>query len=188
MSEAVAPVIATGRLLATRTVQKEGRDTTTAVFNDALLEWETNRASIAARLLSYFDNASSGGEPLPQAWDEYSERVEDLYYLSTTGYVERCRSATALKRYLKNQSLSCRKFRADGSLLEGQVCKGEEQRPRRDRDNWKIVALCDRDSKEDDSYERGQGFFNAYKAISKDLLRRERRLLDAVRTTTPAGF
>jgi hypothetical protein len=201
MSEAVAPVVATGKLLATRTVQKAGEKTTTAVFNDALLEWETKRASISARLLSYFDSAPSGGQNLPEAWGEYSDRVEDLYYLSTTGYDDRCVAATAVKEYLTDEDLNCQEFRGDDSEREGQACNREEERipisrsdpsfePALRKHKWRIVALCDQDSKEGGrhAYERGPGFFNAYKAISKDLLERERDLLDAVRTTTPAGF
>jgi hypothetical protein len=133
MSEAVAPVIATGRLLATGTVRKAGKNPT-AVFNDTLVEWETSRASISARLRSYF------GESVRLAWDKYSDAVHNLYYLSTTQLTERCRKANELKTYLipNDPTVSCPEF--GNEAKEGPACKREEKRTTIAGGSWPSVT------------------------------------------------
>jgi hypothetical protein len=183
MSEAVAGVIPTGRLIATRTIKKAGANPT-AIFNDALLEWETSRTSIEARLRAYFENASVEGQSLPQAWLAYSEAVERLYYLSTTEFRSRCSTTRNLMRYLspRHPPPSCPKGSWTGDQL-GTACA-------RASDPWDALSICDEDSLKasGEGYVRGQNYFNAYGTISTALLRRQYALLDAVRTTTPAGF
>jgi hypothetical protein len=180
MSEAVAPVIGTGRLLATRTIEKAGKNTT-EVFNDTLIEWETNRRSIAARLSSYFADASFEGTTLPEAWDLYSDAVDDLYYLSTTLRRDRCKEATELRKYLEPDGAKPRCAELDTNR-EPQACQSA-------KDEWRILGLCDEDSlKGEKGYARGENYFQAYRSISDMVLERQRALLDAVRTSIPAGF
>jgi hypothetical protein len=183
MSEAVAPVIGTGQLLATRTIQKAALNTT-RVFNDTLIEWETSRASIAARLRSYFANASIGEKSLPGAWEDYTSAVDNLYFLSTTQRKDRCQRTAALETYLNagDPELSC-PLRVFETKDEPRACAAAT-------DPWKILALCDEDTlkPKGKGYQRGENFFDAYRLKSTQLLEREGVLLDAVRTTTPAGF
>lgn len=176
MSEAVAAVLATGRLVATATIPKADMNTT-AVFNESLVEWETSRASIGARLGSYFE-----GTTIPQAWDDYSAMVDRLYYLSTTQLKTRCADAIALKAYLEpgTPEPRCTELETD---REPQACRSA-------RDRWRILGLCDEDSLKESGkgYVRRDNFFRAYRSISDMLIAHQRSLLDAVRTSTPAGF
>lgn len=183
MSEAVARVVPVGQLLATRSIKKADINTT-AAFNDALLQWERDRASIEARLRAYFRTASIQEETIPAAWVEYGDAVQDLYYLSTTGLPTRCQRTNSLKQYLDFGAPSPRCPRASWTGREwGTACATASN-------DWDVLALCDEDSlkTEGEGYVRGRNYFNAYAAVSAALLKREEDLLNAVRTTTPAGF
>jgi hypothetical protein len=101
MAQAVARVIPTGQLLATRSFHKEEANVSQAIFDDALLAWETDRASIEARLRAYFSGTKTNPQTtLPAAWVTYARAVENLYYLSTTGLPDRCQRTRALESYL----------------------------------------------------------------------------------------
>jgi hypothetical protein len=183
MSEAVAGVVPVGRLIATGTIKKEGVNTT-AAFNDALLDWEADRASIEALLRAYFGSASVNGRTIPDAWVHYADAVHDLYYLSTTQRDDRCERTRQLKKYLAggDATVTCPNRSLTGKE-QGDKCEDAS-------DKWNALALCDEDSlkKEGLGYKRGQNYFDAYAEISDELLKRQEVLLDAVRTTTPSGF
>jgi hypothetical protein len=101
MAQAVARVIPTGQLLATRSFHKEEANVSQAIFDDALLAWETDRASIEARLRAYFSGTKTNPQTtLPAAWVTYARAVENLYYLSTAGLPDRCQRTRALESYL----------------------------------------------------------------------------------------
>ena len=185
MSEAVARVVPVGQLLATRSIKKADINTT-AAFNDALLQWERDRASIEARLRAYFGTANIEKAAIPDAWVGYGNAVEDLYYLSTTElpFPNRCQRTSSLKRYLDPGAASPRCPQASWTGKQwGTACATASNR-------WDVLALCNEDSlkKEGEGYVRGRNYFDAYTAVSAALLRREKDLLNAVRTSTPAGF
>ena len=182
MSEAVARVVPVGRLIATGTIKKEGANTT-AAFNDALLNWESDRASIEALLRAYFGNASNHGVSIPDAWIQFADAVDNLYYLSTSELPDRCERTKELKEYLARggDPVTCRDLAWTGEEW-GTKCNESVK--------WDALALCDEDSlkKEGEGYIRGPNYFEAYAVISDDLLKREEVLLNAVRTSTPPAF
>jgi hypothetical protein len=183
MAQAVASVVPTGELLATRGIEKQGVNGG-AVFDQALLQWDKDRASIEARLHAYFEHASIRGEALPQAWLAYAQAVENLYYLSTTELPDRCSRARALAAYLAPDSPppSC-KGKGWSPTIWGAACSHAAN-------GWDALALCDEDSLKPagEGYVRGPTFFNAYTTMSGALLARENVLLDGVRSSAPAGF
>jgi hypothetical protein len=188
MSEAAARVVPVGELLATRTIKKEGTNTT-AAYNKALLQWEIDRASIEARLKTYFPHASVDGIPLPAAWVDYAKAVRDFYDLSTTELPDRCASARRVKQYLGgNGSPRCLKEVPEKASTAARTARQKAAAcDCKKATDWDALSLCDEDSKAK-GYERGVDYFLAYKKYSIELLNREDALLNAVRTTTPAGF
>jgi hypothetical protein len=181
MSQSIAQVVLTGQLLATRSIKKENANGQ-ATFNDALLTWEVDKATIRARLEAYFAKAKVTGQSLPDAWGDYSGAVEDLYYLSTTELPDRCGRTKGLIAYLHvSASLRCRRAGETGAEL-GAACRKST--------SWNALALCDEDSlkRSGEGYKRGVNYFTAYRAAAGELLGAEVRVIDAIRTSTPAGF
>jgi hypothetical protein len=181
MSQWVAQVVLTGQLLATRSITKESANGQLA-FDEALLTWEVDKATIRARLEAYFARAKVTGRSLPDAWLEYSGAVDNLYYLSSTELPDRCYRTKSLIAYLHvSASLRCRRAGETGAAL-GAAC--------RQSTSWDALALCDEDSlkRTGEGYVRGVNYFTAYRAAAREVLNTEVRLIDAIRRSTPAGF
>jgi hypothetical protein len=103
-------VMLTGESLATRTA------TGNAAFNAGRLRWENDTAKIATQLETYFPTAKLEGKPIPIAWMNFSQAVEDLYFLSATEIAaavpSRCDSTKQLMGYLRlsTANLKCPKL------------------------------------------------------------------------------
>src|SRR5207244_4409365 len=128
MSQAVAHVALTGRLLALRSIGKENANGT-AVFDSALLGWEADKAAIEARLQAYFPRAKFAGGALPGAWSRYGVVIDNLYYLSTSELPDRCQRVNEVMVYMRVSvaGLCC-------PSRPGQARGGERGAPRRARD------------------------------------------------------
>ena len=194
VGQAAGQVTLTGELLATREIRKEPQ----VVFDTALLQWESDKAAVAAQLDAYFPKAKLQQMPLPRAWEDFAQAAENLYFLGGTEVAaavpSRCSRAKQLMAYLHvdRTDLQCPRAswmhctntpcRATATKQWGAAC--DQSR------SWNALALCDEDSRKvtGEGYERGATFFVAYRAAVRQLLTHEDDLVRAIRATTPAGF
>jgi hypothetical protein len=188
--QAVNHVMLTGESLATRTANGN------VVFIAARDRWGSDSAKIATRLETYFPKAKLEGKPVPSAWRNFSQAVENLYFLSATElpFPTRCHRTKELMAYLRVSAanLKCPKkwwttcsssqCRALASKQWGDACYRSR--------SWNALALCDEDSMKSggEGYQRRQNYFRAYETAMSKLRTPEDRLLKVLRSTTPAGF
>jgi hypothetical protein len=182
VGQAVGRVTLTGQLIATRAIKKENANGS-AVFDNALLQWESDRAAIRAQLDTYYAKAKVDGTPIPKAWARYSQAVEDLYYLSGTEVPHRCDRAKGFVAYVGGRAAAV-------TCPQPGWTSAQWSAACRNATGWDALALCDEDSLKPggEGYVRGTNYYDAYRAAVGTLLADQEPLLQAVRKKTPAGF
>jgi hypothetical protein len=178
ISHAQAAVVARGQLFARGVTQKEDLTSQTrqAIFDQALLEWRVNSEEISSELRAYFP-----GKPITDEWATYSQAVEDLYFLSSTGIKsDRCPRARRVKNLVEpTGSFACPK--ADPL---GTNCRRAPSNP-----PWAALVTCDADEKgRQYSYARGENYTNAYLTVSGEVVDKGRALTAEMLHLTPSGF
>jgi hypothetical protein len=179
MRQAVDAVLLTGEQIATGTANGN------AVFNGGRRRWKNDNADIETQLDTYFSSARFEGKPIPTAWTNFSQAVEDLYFLSATeiaaAFPGRCDRTKQLMRYLRvsTAGLKCPKMWWSSEQW-GAACARAT--------SWSALALCDEDSLKasGEGYRRGRTYFEAYLAAIAELQVRKNSLIGVLRKATPA--
>jgi hypothetical protein len=181
ISHAQAAVIAQGQLFARGVIQKEdlSRQARQATFDRALLEWRTSSEEIQSQLKAYFPDKT-----ITDQWTTYSQAVEDLYFLSSTGIREdRCPRTQHVKDLVDStEKLACKEI--NPADPQGKNCTGAPSDP-----PWVALAACDADVKgKQYSYTRGDNYREAYLTVSGEVLDQGRALIAEMLHLTPSGF